>query len=434
VSVAASLIPFLENDDANRALIPNPVSNPMAFAIFDVPRIIPPAWGYNVAPNGSLFPEHNGWDTTNYSQDIYVFLPNGDGRLLRSDFLRLTGKSELVPLYGLGVWNSRWYAYTQAEALAKIDRYRSSGLPLDVLVIDTDWRVGGSSGYDVNTTLFPNMAAFFPDAHSRNAKIVFNDHPEPQASSALSPAEVVFRNNGLRGKLALGLDFWWFDRNWSTCIVPPAGLNKEVFGMYLYQWVAADYAPGLRPFIMANADGVDNGIWNRSPDFAAHRYTCQWTGDISPDYASLQREVSNAVHYGVHGPFAYVSADLGGHVSDPTTNQFCRWLEYGALSPFFRPHCTKNLSRDPWDWPAPVEALQRAFTLMRMRLLPVFYNAARLNYDTGEPIVRRCDQDYPVYAQAAAEDQYLIGSKILVAPIMADVTSRNVWVDRKSVV
>jgi hypothetical protein len=60
-------------------------------------------------------------------------------------------------------------------------------------------------------------------------------------------------------------------------------------------------------------------------------------------------------------------------------------------------------------------------------MLPVFYTAARLNYDTGEPIVRRCDLDYPEYTEAAAEDQYLLGKGILVAPIVDAGTQRNVW-------
>ena len=404
----------------NRHWIPNPSENTQAWAIADTPRYVPASsdesWGggYNVAPQGT---PNNGWELNNDSKDVYIFLPQGNGRQLRKDYVALTGRTDLIPLYALGGWDSRYYPYTQQEALDKIDTYRSKNIPLDVFVVDTDWRVGASHGYGVNTTLFPDMEQFITDAHAKHTRIIFNDHPEPQAD-VLDYAEVLYRNNGLRGLFDIGLDLWWYDRNWHTAIIPPAGLNKEVFGMYLYHWVTQDYYANRRPFIMANVDGIDNGYLNRAPDMAAHRYNMQWTGDTSSDDASLQREIRNAVYNGVYAPFAYTSTDLGGHIGTPTTEQYCRWAQFGALSPIFRLHCTAGVTRDPWVYDDPAEDVVRDYVQMRMRLLPVFYAAARDNYDTGEPILKRCDLNYPGYAEAESDYQYLLGDDILVAPVM----------------
>jgi hypothetical protein len=419
----------------NRYWFPNPNENTRAWAFADTPRYVPAssaeAWGggYNLAPPGN---PNNGWDLDNDSRDVYVFLPGGDGRKLRSDYVALTGRTELIPLYALGGWDSRYYAYTQQEALDKIDTYRAKNIPLDVFVVDTDWRTGASHGYGVNTTLFPDMKQFIHDAHKKNVRIVFNDHPEPRAN-ALDAAEVQYRNKGLRGAFDMGLDFWWYDRNWSTSIRPPGGINKEVFGMYLYHWITQDYYPDRRPLIMANVDGIDNGYLNRAPDIAAHRYTLQWTGDTSCDAASLQREIRNAVYAGVYGSFAYVSTDLGGHVGMPTTEQYCRWVQFGAMSPVFRLHCTKGVTRDPWAYDAPAEEVVRDYVQMRMRLLPVFYAAAKKNFDTGQPILKRCDLNYPGYAEAESDYQYLIGDDILVAPVLASgVAVPLAWLDNGS--
>jgi alpha-glucosidase (family GH31 glycosyl hydrolase) len=405
----------------NRYWIPNPNENTQAWAIADTPRYVPAlsseAWGggYNVAPQGT---PNNGWDLDNHSQDVYIFLPAGDGRQLRTDYVALTGRTDLIPLHGLGGWDSRYYPYTQQEALDKIDLYRSKEIPLDVFVVDTDWRVGASHGYGVNTTLFPDMEQFITDAHNKHVSIVFNDHPEPQGD-VLDYVEVKYRNDGLRSLFDIGLDTWWYDRNWHTAIIPPTGINKEVFGMYLYHWVTQDYYPDRRPFIMANVDGIDNGILNRPPNIAAHRYNMQWTGDTTHDDASLQREIRNAVYSGVYAPFAYTSTDLGGHMGNPTVEQYCRWVQFGALSPIFRLHCTAGLTRDPWDYADPAEQVVRDYVQMRMRLLPVFYTAARDNYDTGEPILKRCDLNYPGYSEAEDDYQYLLGDDILVAPVMS---------------
>ena len=417
----------------NRYWIPNPSENTQAWAIADTPRYVPASpdesWGggYNVPPQAIA---NNGWDLENDSQDVYVFLPQGDGRQLRKDYVTLTGRTDLIPLHALGGWDSRYYPYTQQEALDKIDTYRSKNIPLDVFVVDTDWRVGASHGYGVNTTLFPDMQQFIADAHNKHTRIIFNDHPEPQAD-VLDYVEVLYRNNGLRGLFDIGLDMWWYDRNWHTAIIPPSGLNKEVFGMYLYHWVTQDYYADRRPFIMANVDGIDNGYLNRAPDIAVHRYNMQWTGDTTCDDESLQREIRNAVYSGVYQPFAYTSTDLGGHIGTPTTEQYCRWVQYGAFSPIFRLHCTVGTTRDPWAYDDPAEDVVREYVQMRMRLLPVFYTAARDNYDTGDPILKRCDLNYPGYAEAENDYQYLLGDDILVAPVMNSSQSAvpSSWLD-----
>ena len=404
--------------DNNRYWLPHPQAEITAWAICDTPRYIPSEWGYNLPPVGADVNDNNGWDLENDSDDVYVFLPGGDAQLLRKEFLDLTGRAELMPLYAFGGWDSRYYAYTQQEALDKIDRYRSEQIPLDVFVIDTDWRVGASHGYGVATDLFPDMEQFLTDAHNKNVMVPFNDHPEPQADHVLDAVEVEYRNAGLRGLFDIGLDFWWFDRNWHTCIIPPDGINKEVFGMYLYHSVTQDYYPDRRPMIMANFDGIDNGALNRAPDMASHRYTMQWTGDTTATYSFLEGEIRNAVYAGAYGPFAYLSTDVGGHNgSNPSIEQYCRWIQFGSLSPVFRLHCTAGLTRDPWEYGETGLGMVRDYIQMRMRLLPLFYDYARKNYESGEPILRRCDLDYPQYEQASSNMQYMLGDGILIAPV-----------------
>lgn len=397
-----------------RVWLPAISEKTMAWAIADNPRMVPAEWGYNPEPAPS---ENNGWDLSNNAPDMYVFLPNGDGRQLRKDFLDLTGHTDMVPLNALGYWDSRWYKYTEDTALKQIDDYRAHDIPLDNLVIDTDWRVNGSTGYDIATDCFPDMTRFLNSAHDKNVSVMFNDHPEPVAGG-LDSKEVIFRNNGLRGLLEKGLDIWWYDRNWSVALTPPNGIVKETWGMYLYNWITGDYNKNRRPLIMGNVDGIDNGFRNRAPSIAAHRYPIQWTGDIQPDFASLQREVDNAVYSGMYAAYPYTSADLGGHTADPTPEGYIRWLQYGSLSPITRPHCTLNKTRMPWTFGQTAENITRDFVKMRYRLLPLFYSLARDSYDSGIPMLRRCDFYYPAYKEASSNTQYLLGDGVLVAPVL----------------
>ena len=412
----------------NSRWLPGPADQPQVWSFADTPRLVPPPWGLTppAAPKRSeggppKLMLNGGWDLSNNAPDIYVFVPHGNYRQLRKDFLKLTGPTEMPPLFAFGAFDSRWYDYSEATALKQIDDYRARQIPLDVLVVDTGWRAGASTGYQPNTNLFPNLPRFFQEAHAKNVHVLFNDHPEPLNTkvTGLDAKELNYRFNGLAGLLNDGLDIWWYDRNWWVALVPPGpNLHKEVWGMRLYHDTTARVRPERRPVIMANVDGIDNGLRKRPMDVAAHRFPIQWTGDIGPGWEFLRRGVENAVHSGVQSLFPYESEDLGGHVANPTPEQYIRWIEYGALSPVYRPHCTHNLERMPWAFGPEAGNVARRFLDMRYRLLPVFYAAAHENYETGEPLLRRLDLDYPQFAEAGREDEYLLGKNILVAPVM----------------
>ena len=401
--------------------LPGPATHPAAWSFADAPRLIAPAFGLRPAPAEAPLASASGWDTNNNAPDIYVFVPDGGYRQLRSDFLKLTGPTGMIPLYAFGAWDSRWFDYSESTALAQIDAYRSRSIPLDVLVCDTGWRRNASTGYQPNTNLFPDLPRFFSEAHAKNVRVMFNDHPEPVASDALDPREIAYRYTNLTQLLGEGLDIWWYDRNWNISLRSPSpDLRHEVWGMRAYHDATFSADAPLRPMIMANVDGINNGIRARPMDVAAHTFPIQWTGDIGPSMTYLRYAVQNAVHSGVESLFPYESDDLGGHTSDPTPEGYIRWIEYGALSPIYRPHCTYRLARMPWVFGAEAESIARRFVNLRYRLLPVFYAAAKENYDAGEPILRRLDLDYPQYAEAALENQYLIGHSILVAPVIDD--------------
>ena len=219
----------------NSQWLPGTEEKPKMWWFADTPRIVPPPWGLTPAPDASAPSGSSGWDLTNDAPDVYVFLPRGDYRRLRSDFLKLTGPTEMPPLYALGAWDSRWYDYTETTALQQIEDYRARNIPLDVLVVDTGWRIGASVGYQENTNLFPDVKRFFSEAHARHVRVMFNDHPEPRSTNALSAKELEFRFDGLSGLLDKGLDVWWYDRNWGVALhTPSANLRKEVWGMRLY--------------------------------------------------------------------------------------------------------------------------------------------------------------------------------------------------------
>ena len=433
-NAAGETLCVLSNALLAKKFLPAPSALPAVWVLGDAPRVVPSARGALPPPTGADDPS-SGWDLANDAPDAYVFFPAASGyAAFRADFLRLTGGIPLVPLYALGLWYSRYYAYGEETALAVIDRFRKENIPLDLFVADTDWRVGASCGYGINEELFPDMARFVRRAHERQVRVMLNDHPEPKGKAALDPEELRFRQRGLTSLLGMGVDLWWFDRNWHTHLQAPApGLDKEVWGMRLYRDVTKDFRPEQRPLILSNVDGINNGRLDAPSHPAAHRFPVWWTGDTCAEWNYLRMGVANGVDSGIASLLPYVHEDLGGHHGQPDPELYVRFMQFGAFAPVARIHCTTKVHRYPWEYGAEVARIVGDFFRLRYRLLPMLYAAAFEAHRSGMPLLRRCDLEWPEYPEAADSTQYLLGDDLLVAPILEPArrgqnSERTVWI------
>jgi len=404
----------------NSGELPTADKTPEVFALSDNPRITVPEHGYSYCGDT----ESNGYKIDESAEDIYILLCKRDARLLRRLYVEITGRSELVRLSTLGLWDSKYYEYDEQSACRRIEDYKTRGVPLDNIVIDTDWRTAERGvGYEVNGKLFPDIKRFFDFAHSRGVNVMFNDHPEPVAGaeSLLSPAEVKYREENLQKLMSLGLDIWWYDRNWSVALkAPEGGILPETWGAYAFGEITKNFYKKrdgeyyTRPDIMANANNIYHGNYcgaygvnnkglsgySANPtvinDSISHRYSVQWTGDIASDYFSIVREIGNMLGGG-NNCLPYVNADCGGHTGNPDKQTYVRWMQFGAFSPVFRPHCTKSVirSREPWAYDEETFEIVNGYIKMRYRLLPVIYKQAYESWLNGTPVFAPLAFDFP---------------------------------------
>ena len=401
--------------------LPAPAKMSGVYAMADAPRMATPEGGAIPASATGPYAETNGFDTANDSTDMYLFVTK-DYKQLRKDFLKLTGPVPMVPRFLMGFTDSRWFPYTEETALADIDAYQKRGIPLDMFVVDTDWRIGASKGYGPNTQLFPDMTRFIRRAHDKGVRLMYNDHPEPQYASALDPKEIQYRWDGLTSLLSMGLDVWWYDRNWSTSLKEPMpGIRREVWGASIFHDITQAYRPNQRPILMSNVSGIDNGIRNYPAHPAFHRYPIWWTGDTGSTWQYLQYGVQNGVDMGTLNLLPYVNEDLGGHTGKPGPELYVRSLQYGALCPVMRVHCTFGLNRHPWEYGPEVEKITTDAIKFRYRLLPTLYSAAHQAFEDGTPILRRLDVEYPKFEEASSNSQYMLGDDLLVSPVQTSV-------------
>ncbi len=421
-------------DVGSNVYLPSPSDELKSWYFTDSPRIIPSEKGYSISDDDLPL---SGWDFDNKATDIYVFLPNGSYSAFCKDYINLTGPSEMVTLNTLGYWDSRWYADSSVTALKRITDYLDKGYSIDVVVVDVDYKDPIKNGqwgvgYEINETLFPDMADFLKKCHELGVSVVFNDHPIPVEGTGnlLDKEEIEYRKKSLTCFLALGVDYWWYDRNWEACLnqIDP-DISVYATGMYAFQFITQEYYESItdvdeyarRALIMGNVDGLVNGKWMYASDVSAHRYSIQWTGDIGTGSNELAAEIYNAVLGGAEVGIPYMSSDMGGFKTSVSNEQYIRWFQYCALSSVIRAHVDTNAAgqdgRMPWLYGEFAEKVAHTYQDMRYRLLPLYYRLSYRNYSEGLPILSRTDIAYPEYAEASANDQYLLGEHILVAPI-----------------
>lgn len=408
----------------NTGELPAPGETPYIFSLMDSPRILMPKNGYGYGKN-----QTEAFEIQEDAVDLYLLICKGDHRKLRQLYVQLTGRPELVRLSTLGSWNSRYYPYRQKEAEQMILDYEKNDVPLDNIVIDTDWRKASDRGigYEINTELFPDMKAWFSFAHAHHVEVMFNDHPEPVegVGNLLSPEEMAYRDEKLTELLEMGLDTWWYDRNWSTKLKTPVdSVAAETWGMYAFSEITRHHYQSRgtaesyrRPVIMGNVNNIINGIYRQIGDSASHRYSIQWTGDIGSGLSALLEAVADCLKAGSNA-IPYVNPDAGGHLGNPTKEQFIRWMQICSFLPVLRPHCTVGVRRyrEPWAYDEETLQIVREYIKLRYRLLPVFYRSAFESWKDGAPICKALSWEYPADKRAQQYPHEFMVGEILVAP------------------
>jgi len=406
-------------------------------------------------------------------QDIYFFFYGTGYKKALYDFSLLAGKIALPPKFTFGVWWSRYWEFSDVEMKNLVEEFRLHDVPLDVLVIDMDWHLVnrpewfndkgerlddqagescGWTGYTWNRSLFPDPEGFLKWTNENQIQTCMNLHPasgiqphedqytEFATAMGIDPATKKYVPFDITNKKfaqnymdiilhpfeKLGIDFWWLDwQQWSTTNVK--GVNPTFYLNYVF--TSDKDRRGIRPLIYHRWGGLGN-----------HRYQIGFSGDTKICWPSLDYQpyftatASNVL-------FGFWSHDIGGHMNpdgyDPEL--YTRWIQWGAFSPVFRTHCTKNpnIERKIWAYPEENFNAMRNAIKLRYSLFPYNYTNARIAYDSAVSIIRPLYYDYPKDDNAYTfKNQYMFGPDILVSPVTKpmqkdDVNGNSLFVSQK---
>ena len=392
------------------------------------------------------------------SKDFYFFVYGNNYKKAMLDYIKIFGKIPLLPEWTFGLWFSRYFKFTDKQLLGLIERFKNENIPLDVLVIDTEWRKFEWRGYEWNKKLFPHPIKFLKKLEKLKIKIGLNDHPgynhielladeenlskkirkvqdKQKAHLDFSSKEItdIWLKEGLTPLIREGIDFWWVD-GW--------GYNGPVKGVDRQLWLNKLYTQTFtknstkRPLIISRWGGI-----------GSHRYPFPFSGDIASTWANLKKQIKVQAE-GFNAASAYISFDLGGFFGKPLkphrgrklkkdetlsfncvykkkidTELFIRWMELGAFSPIMRLHSHRGI-REPWRYGKRALEIFKKYTKVRYRLFPYIYNLSSQAHTKGISPIR------PLYVEYSKDPhaykypgQYLFGENLLIIP--ADSSAKN---------
>lgn len=386
--------------------------------------------------NNASFP----WiDTTakHSIQDWYILMYGSHYKTALQDYASIGGKVPLPPRFAFGYWWSRYWRYSDNELRNLIANFRRFDIPLDVLVIDMDWHKQGWTGWTWDSSLFTDPAKFLAWTNKEHLKTTLNLHP----SDGIGPGEMQYASFAkamhfdtighksipyvgsdkrfvqtlfdtvLRPYEKLGIDFWWLDWQQWPNDKRVSGLSNTWWLNYIFFTEKEKYNH-TRPILYHRWGGLGN-----------QRYQVGFSGDAIISWKSLAFQpyftstASNVL-------YDYWSHDIGGHILLPgqklEPELYTRWMQYGALSPIFRTHSTKNglINKEIWEFRGIYfDAIYNSIKL-RYRLEPYIYTMARKTYDSALALCRPLYYDYPENENAYKfKDEYEFGDDMLVAPI-----------------
>ena len=291
----------------------------------------------------------------------YYFIKGKNMDEVISGYRTLTGKSQIMPKWAMGYWQSRQRYKTQDELLGALKEFRRRQIPIDNIILDwfywpeTQW---GSHDFDLKR--FPDAKAMIDSIHQMNAKIMISVWPKFYVTTenykefdkngwmyqqAVKDSVLDWVGKGYVGSFydaysedarklfwkqmneklySKGIDAWWMDASEpdvysnndmayrkKLCGPTVLGPSTKYFNTYALMNAKAIYEgqrgvdPNKRVFLLT-----------RSGFAGLQRYsTATWSGDIGTRWEDMKAQISAGLNFSMSG-VPYWTMDIGGFCTE----------------------------------------------------------------------------------------------------------------------
>lgn len=296
------------------------------------------------------------WSEMNKKLDYYFVYGDSMDEIIKG-YRTLTGKSQIMPKWAMGFWQSRERYKTQDEILGALKEFRDRKIPIDNIVLDWNyWPENAWGSHDFDESRFPDPKAMVDSIHAMNAKMMISVWPKFYVTTehfkefdekgwmyqqavkdsvrdwvgpgyvgsfydAYSAGARKLFWKQMREKLyPLGIDAWWMDASEpnvldctdmeyrkALCGPTALGPSAEFFNTYALMNAEAIYngqrevEPNKRVFLLT-----------RSGFAGLQRYsTATWSGDIGTRWEDMKAQISAGLNFAISG-IPYWTMDIGG--------------------------------------------------------------------------------------------------------------------------
>lgn len=395
------------------------------------------------------------------------------GKNLREGFILARNKhfagSSIIPdkmFFEVAQYNT-WIELMYDQNQKDIENYASAIIANNfdpgILMIDDNWqRYYGN--FEFKAECFPDPKGMVDKLHAQGFKVMLWVCP------FVSPDSPEFRDlesKGFlireKGKKTAAIIRWWNGSSACYDLTNPAAMEhlitqlKDVqrkFGIDGFKFDAGDpnfYTPQTQSYFKENAISTDHTMaWAKlGLEFPFNEYRACWKmqgeplvqrlGDKDYSWGALNLLITEMINAGLMG-YAYTCPDMIGggqfasflNVNPANVDQtlIVRSAQVHALMPMMQ------FSVAPWRIldAEHLKYCQEAAALHK-KFSPYILELAKESARTGEPIIRSMEYMFPNKGFSECTDQFMLGSKYLVAPIMSPDGKRTVrlpqgtWVD-----
>jgi alpha-glucosidase len=391
----------------------------------------------------------------------FYFLLGPSAADVVSELATLIGTFPLPARWTLGYGQSRWSYANEGQVQEVVDGYAKAQIPLSAIYLDIDY-MDGYRLFTVNQKRFPHFDKMVADLHKKGIKLVTILDCGVKVDSGYSTYAGGLKNHAFatfEGKTYVNevwpgasvypsfnvektrlwwkrecqaflkhpVDGLWCDMNEPASFKGPLP-NEVLFGSEKHEKIhnlyghfmaeatseALKESRNKRPFVITRACFL-----------GTQRYSTVWTGDNQSIYSHLHLALPQQLNMGL-SLMPFVGTDIGGFSGNCPSELMARWIEVGAFSPLFRNHsdcaCHKQ---EAFRYPQQIQDIYRKWVLFRYRLTPYFYDLLHEEESTGWPLLRPLFFHYPEARFLNENSEFLLGEKMLVAPVLdAGATSR----------
>jgi alpha-D-xyloside xylohydrolase len=391
--------------------------------------------------------------------DLFFFF--GSPKEILSEYTALTGRSAMPPLWSFGLWMGRESYYSEDEVRDVAKELRDHRIPSDVVHLDVGWfEVPHRCDFKFSESRFPDPAKMISDLKEQGFRlslwqlpylnpknplhwpaiqegyVVLTATGDPPADDAIidmsDPRAVEWYQDKLARLLEMGVGFFVADFGEAASL---SGIYaKRKSGFREHNLYPLRYNKAIAE-ITEEVTG-ERIMWARSAWAGSQRYPVHWGGDAENTDGAMASTLRGGLSLGLCG-FSFWGHFIGGFPYQCPKELYRRWLAFGMLSS--HSCCNGAPPKEPWEYDEEFTDEFRRTVELKYRLMPYVYTQAKLCSEEGYPMLRTLFFEYPEDPTSwLIEDEYMFGRDILVAPLMEDVPSRNVylppgqWVDYQS--